>query len=117
MYLPIRTSLLYLLLGIASFAPVISHWPRWWAAYYASLLVCWVVMSFTAMRQVAQKGRQPKPKFARLLHQNLDAQPVASTTDADPIREECFNTTTLVWRHGRAIQCQPLRQPSGPTAN
>ena len=74
MKLTIPTWLLFLVLGIASFAPVVSLRPRWWAPYYGALLVCWVLISVAAMRQVAREDRKAKRKLARMLRQLRDAK-------------------------------------------
>jgi membrane protein implicated in regulation of membrane protease activity len=72
MYLPIPTPLVFLFLGIASFAPTASYWPGWWMAYDGALLVCWVVASVAAMRRVAQEERRAKRKLVKKLRQHRD---------------------------------------------
>jgi len=87
MKLTIPTWLLFLVLGIASFAPVVSLRPRWWAPYYGALLVCWVLVSVAAMRQVAREDRKAKRKLARMLRQLRDAENAeAVETDVDAVR-------------------------------
>ena len=87
MKLTIPTWLLFLVLGIASFAPVVSLRPRWWAPYYGALLVCWVLVSVAAMRQVAREDREAKQKLARMLRQLRDAKNTeAAETDVDAVR-------------------------------
>ena len=87
MKLTIPTWLLFLVLGIASFAPVVSLRPRWWAPYYGALLVCWVLVSVAAMRQVAREDREAKRKLARMLRQLRDAKNTeAAETDVDAVR-------------------------------
>ena len=80
MQLTISTWLVFLFLGIASFAPVVSLRPRWWAPYYGAMLVCWIVVSVAAMRLVARKDRKPKRRLARMLRQLRDAK------NADAVR-------------------------------
>jgi hypothetical protein len=109
MYLP-RTSLLVLFFGIASLAPVVSFWSRWWTAYYGVLVVCWIVLWYTATRRVAQEKRQANLKFARLLHE----EEREATAGADADRVEPLNSPTPVWRRGRFVQCQaPRRRAPG----
>ena len=87
MKLTIPTWLVFLFLGIASFAPVVSLRPRWWAPYYGALLVCWVVVSVAAMRLVAGEDRKTKRKRARMLRQLRDAKNAeAAETDAAAVR-------------------------------
>jgi len=87
MKLTIPTWLLFLVLGIASFAPVVSLRPRWWAPYYGALLVGWVLVSVAAMRQVAREDREAKRKLARMLRQLRDAKNTeAAETDVDAVR-------------------------------
>ena len=87
MKLTIPTWLLFLVLGIASFAPVVSLRPRWWAPYYGALLVGWVLVSVAAMRQVAREDREAKQKLARMLRQLRDAKNTeAAETDVDAVR-------------------------------
>jgi hypothetical protein len=83
MYLPIPTPLVFLFLGIASFAPTASHWPGWWVAYYGALLVCWVVASVAAMRRVAQEERRAKRKLVKKLRQHRDRLIETPEMDAD----------------------------------
>ena len=86
MKLTIPTWLLFLVLGIASFAPVVSLRPHWWAPYYGALLVCWVLVSVAAMRQVAREDRKAKRKLARMLRQLRDAKHAeAAETDVDAV--------------------------------
>jgi hypothetical protein len=82
MYLPIPTSVIFLFLGIASFAPLASHWPGWWMAYYGALLACWVVASVTAMRRVARRERREKQRLRRTV-QGLQAARRAPGDTAD----------------------------------
>jgi hypothetical protein len=108
MYLP-RISLLVLFFGIASLAPTVSLWSRWWTAYYGVLVVCWIVLWYAATRRVAQEKRQANLKFARLLHEEREA-----TAGADADRVEPLNPSAPVWRRGRFIQCQaPRRRAPG----
>ena len=84
MSLTVPTWLLYLFLGIASFAPVASLWPGWWTLYYSGLLICWVLLSFAAMRRLARERRQAKQRRARMLRQLRWAQDIeTSKTDVD----------------------------------
>ena len=99
-----RIALLVLFFGIASLAPVVSLWPRWWTAYYGALVVCWIV-SFAATRRVAQDERRANLKFVRLLHEDREA-----TAGVDANRIEPLNSSAPVWRRGRFIQCQAPRQ-------
>jgi membrane protein implicated in regulation of membrane protease activity len=80
MKLTIPTWLVFLFLGIASFAPIVSLRPRWWAPYYGAMLVCWVLVSVAAMRRVARRDQKPKRKLARMLRQLRDAK------NADAVR-------------------------------
>jgi hypothetical protein len=69
MKLTIPTWLVFLFLAIASFAPVVSLRLVWWVPYYVALLVCWVMVSVAARRQVAREDRKAKRKLARMLGQ------------------------------------------------
>ena len=86
----IPTWLMFLFLGIASFAPVVSLRPGWWVPYYyGALLVCWVVVSVAAMRRVAREDRKAKRQPARMLRQLRDAKEAgAAETDIIVARDE-----------------------------
>jgi hypothetical protein len=88
--LKIPTWLMFLFLGIASFAPVVSLRPGWWVPYYyGALLVCWVVVSVAAMRRVAREDRKAKRQLARMLRQLRDAKEAgAAETDIIVARDE-----------------------------
>ena len=87
MKLTIPTWLVFLFLGIASFAPVVSLRPGWWVPYYGALLVCWVLVSVAAMRRVAREDRKAKRKLARMLRQLRAAKNAeAAETNADVVR-------------------------------
>jgi hypothetical protein len=109
MYLPIPIPLMFLFLAIASFAPIASYWPGWWIAYYGALLMCWVVASVAGMRREAQEERKAKLELARRLRRFRDATTEAAKTDADAVYEASLDPPAVVWRRGRAIQCQPPR--------
>ena len=80
MYLSIPTWLVFLFLGIASFAPVVSLRPRWWALYYGALLVCWALVSVAASRRMARQERRARRKFVRTLRKSRDAEPAADAS-------------------------------------
>jgi len=87
MSLPIPIWLAFLLLCIASLAPVMSRWPGWWMAYYGALLMCWALVSVVAMRRVAREDRQTKVELARLLRQLRDLKRAeAAETGTDAVR-------------------------------
>jgi hypothetical protein len=87
MKLTISTWLVFLFLGIASFAPLVSLRPGWWMLYYGALLVCWILVAVAAMRRVARQDQKAKRKFARMLRQLRDAKNVeAAETDVDTVR-------------------------------
>jgi hypothetical protein len=87
MYLPIPTWLVFLFLGIASFAPVVRVRPGWWVPYYGALLVCWVVVAVAAKRRLAREDRKAKRKLARMLRHLREAKNAeAGETDADAVR-------------------------------
>jgi hypothetical protein len=88
--LKIPTWLMFLFLGIASFAPVVSLRPGWWVPYYyGALLVCWVVVSVAAMRRVAREDRKAKHQLARMLRQLRDPKEAgAAETDIIVARDE-----------------------------
>jgi hypothetical protein len=65
MYLPIPIWLVFLLLCIASFAPVVSRWPGWWMAYYGALLLCWVLVSAKATEMGTDAVRHVLTKIRR----------------------------------------------------
>jgi membrane protein implicated in regulation of membrane protease activity len=83
MYLTIPTWLIFLSLGIASFAPVASLWPGWRMAYYGALLMCWVLISVAAMRRMAREERQAKQSRATMLHQLRLAKETEAAARAD----------------------------------
>ena len=84
----IPTWLMFLSLGIASFAPVVGLRPGWWVPYYyGALLVGWVLVSVAAMRGVAREEREAKRKVARILRLLRDAKTAeAAETNADAVR-------------------------------
>jgi hypothetical protein len=85
--LKIPTWLMFLVLGIAAFAPVVSLRPgRWVPYYYGALLACWVLVSVAAMRRVAREDREAKRQLARMLRQLRDSKPEAAETDVDAVR-------------------------------
>ena len=90
MKLKIPTWLMFLFLGIAAFAPVVSLRPGWWVPYYyGALLACWVLVSVAAMRRVAREDRKAKRQLARMLRQLRDAKEAgAAETDIIVARDE-----------------------------
>jgi membrane protein implicated in regulation of membrane protease activity len=85
--LKIPTWLMFLFIGIASFAPVVSLQPGWWMPYYGALLVCWVLVVVAAMRRLAREDRKAKRKLARRLRQLRDAKNAqAAEMDVDAVR-------------------------------
>lgn len=82
MYLPIPNWLVFLFLGIASFAPMASAWPGWWMVYYSTLLACWVLVSVVAVRRVALQERRAKLKLARMVRKDRGARTQDSRLDA-----------------------------------
>ena len=84
----IPTWLMFISLGIASFAPVVSLRPGWWVPYYyGALLVWWVLVSVAAMRGVAREDQKAKRQLARTPHQLRDAKNAeAAETHADAVR-------------------------------
>jgi hypothetical protein len=86
MKLTIPTWLVFLFLGIASFAPVVSRRPGWWIAYYSALLVCWVLVSVAAAQRVVREERKAKRKAARMLRAIRDTRAgTAAESDADAV--------------------------------
>ena len=70
----IPTWLMFLSLGIASFAPVVGSRPGWWVPYYyGALLVWWVLVSVAAVRGVALED----PKAKRQLRDAKNAEALA----------------------------------------
>jgi hypothetical protein len=97
MKLTIPTWLVFLFLGVASFAPVVSLRPRWWALYYGTLLVCWVLVSVAAVRRVAREERKAKRKLARMLRQLRDTTNAeAAETDADAVRHALADERLII---------------------
>ena len=94
----IPTWLMFLSLGIASFAPVVGLRPGWWVPYYyGALLVGWVLVSVAAMRGVAREDRQRKGQLARTLRQRRDAKTAeAAETHADAARHELAEERLIV---------------------
>jgi hypothetical protein len=85
--LKIPTWLMFLFIGIASFAPVVSLRPGWWMPYYGALLVCWVLVVAAAMRRLAREDRKAKRKLARRLRQLRDAKNAqAAEMDVEAVR-------------------------------
>jgi hypothetical protein len=86
--LKIPTWLMFLSLGIASFAPVVILRPGWWVPYYYGvLLVWWGLVSVAATRGAAREDRQRKRQLARTLRQLRDPKTAeAAETHADAPR-------------------------------
>jgi hypothetical protein len=66
--------LMFLFLGIASFAPVVvSLRPGWWMTYYyGALLVWWVLVSVAAMRWAAREEQKAERQPVRPVPQLRD---------------------------------------------
>jgi hypothetical protein len=96
--LKIPTWLMFLSLGIASFAPVVSLRPGWWVPYYyGALLVWWVLVSVAAMRGVAREDEKAKRQLARTPHQFRDAKNAeAAETHADAVRHALAEVRLII---------------------
>ena len=94
----IPTWLMFLSLGIASFAPVVSLRPGWWVPYYyGALLVWWVLVSVAAMRGVAREDQKAKRQLARTPHQLRDAKNAeAAETHADAVRDALAEVRLII---------------------
>ena len=89
--------LMFLFIGIASFAPVVSLRPAWWMSYYGALLVCWVLMAVAAVRQLGREDREAKRKLARMLRQFRDAKNAQTVEmDVDPVRHALAETRLII---------------------
>jgi hypothetical protein len=89
---------MFLSLGIASFAPVVSLRPGWWVPYYyGALLVWWVLVSVAAMRGVAREDRKAKRQLARTLRQLRDAKNAEpAETHADAVRHTLAKVRLII---------------------
>jgi hypothetical protein len=83
----VPTWLMFLFLGIASFAPVVVGLrPGWWMAYYyGALLVWWVLVSVAAVRWVVREDHSTERQLAGRVRQLRDAKD-AETAESDAIR-------------------------------
>jgi hypothetical protein len=91
--LTIPTWLVFLFLGIASFAPMVSVQPRWWVPYYGALLLCWVLVSVAVIRRVARENRKAERSLSRRrrpLRDVKNAEPAATSAAQarDPLDAE-----------------------------
>jgi hypothetical protein len=89
---------MFLSLGIASFAPVVSLRPGWWVPYYyGALLVWWVLVSVAAMRRVAREDQKAKRQLARTLRPLRDAKNAeAAETHADAVRHALAEVRLII---------------------
>jgi hypothetical protein len=84
---------MFLFIGIASFAPVVSLRPGWWMPYYGALLVCWVLVAVDAVRE----DRKAKRKLARMLRQLRDAKNAqGAEMDVDAFRRVLAETRLII---------------------
>jgi hypothetical protein len=95
----IPTWLMFLFLGIASFAPLVRLRPgRWMPYYYGTLLVCWVLVSVAAMRRVAREDRKAKRQPA-VRHALAEERLIIVARDEvvlyDHIRRDQFGNKTV----------------------
>ena len=115
----IPTWLMFLSLGIASFAPVVSLRPGWWVPYYyGALLVWWVLVSVAAMRGVAREDQKAKRQLARTPRQLRDAKNAeAAETHADAVRHAPAEVRLIiVARDGVDLYDRIRRDQSGDEA-
>jgi hypothetical protein len=96
--LKIPTWLMFLSLGIASFAPVVSLRPGWWVPYYyGALLVWWVLVSVAAMRGVAREDQKAKHQLAGTPRQPRDANNAeAAKPHADAVRHALAEVRLII---------------------
>ena len=112
MKLKIPTWLMFLFLGIASFAPVVSLRPGWWVRYYyGALLVCWVLVAVAAMRRVAREDRKAKRQLVRMLRQLRDAKNAeAEETDADGVRHALAEERLIIVARNEVVLYDHIRR-------
>ena len=112
MKLKIPTWLMFLFLGIASFAPLVRLRPgRWMPYYYGTLLICWVLVSVAATRRVAREDRKAKPKLARMLRQLRDAKKgEAAETDADAVRHALTEERLIIVARDEVVLYDHIRR-------
>jgi hypothetical protein len=110
--LKIPTWLMFLSLGIASFAPVVSLRPGWWVPYYyGALLVWWVLVSVAAMRGVAREDQKAKLQLARTLRQLRDARNAeVAETHADAVRHGLAEVRLIIVARERVGLYDRLRR-------
>jgi hypothetical protein len=112
MKLTIPTWLMFLILVIASFAPLVSLRPgRWMPYYYGALLVCWVLVAVAAMRQVAREDRRAKRQLARMLRQRWAPKTAeAAETDADTVRHALAEERLIIVARDEVVLYDHLRR-------
>jgi len=110
--LTIPTWLMFLILVIASFAPLVSLRPgRWMPYYYGALLVCWVLVAVAAMRQVAREDRRAKRQLARMLRQRWAPKTAeAAETDADTVRHALAEERLIIVARDEVVLYDHLRR-------
>jgi len=108
----IPTWLMFLFLGIASFAPLVRLRPgRWMPYYYGTLLICWVLVSVAATRRVAREDRKAKPQLARMLRQLRDAKKgEAAETDADAVRHALAEERLIIVARDEVVLYDHIRR-------
>src|SRR5262245_22658559 len=83
MHLPIPTWLLFLFLGIASFAPLASRTSGWLVAYYIALFACWIVVVIAAVRLLVREGVASAGHYSARLRYLRTAGAVDDTDSED----------------------------------
>ena len=89
----IPTWLVFLFLGIASFAPMVNVQLRWWVPYYGALLMCWVLVSVAVIRRMAREDQKAERSLTRLRRplpdvKNTEPAETGAAQTRDPLDAE-----------------------------
>jgi hypothetical protein len=113
MELKIPTSLRFLFLGIASFAPVVVGLrPGWWILYYyGALLVGWVLVSVAGRRGVGREDRKAERQPVRTPRPLRDAKNAeAAETHADAVRHAVAEERLIILARDRVGRYDRIRR-------
>jgi predicted LPLAT superfamily acyltransferase len=108
------TWLMFVYLGIASFAPVlVSLRPgRWMSYYYGALLLWWVLGSVAAVRRLARE--ETERRLARIAPQPRDARRAeAARTHVDTIRHPLAEERLIIVARDKVDLYVRLRKDRG----
>lgn len=103
---------MFLILVIASFAPLVGLRPgRWMPYYYGALLVCWVLVAVAVMRRVAREDRKAKRQLARMLRQlRAPKAPEGAETEADAVRHALAEERLIIVARAEVVLYDHIRR-------